>query len=96
MLRTIIVVTRKMERHCNCALLAAAHDDVATQGLTVGEDFHFICNQTSDVPSTLNPSIDTIEEDIFAAGAELGACCCVSSKAIGASPADAEPRSLAD
>jgi LacI family transcriptional regulator, galactose operon repressor len=41
------------------------------EGLTVGNDFHFICKQTSDVLSTLYPSIDTIEEDVFAAGIEL-------------------------
>ena len=41
------------------------------EGLTVGKDFHFICKQTSDVLSTLYPSIDTIEEDVFAAGQEL-------------------------
>ena len=41
------------------------------QGLMVGKDFQFICKQTSDVLSTLYPSIDTIEEDVFAAGTEL-------------------------
>ena len=32
---------------------------------------HFICKQTSDILPTLFPGIDTIEEDVFAAGVEL-------------------------
>jgi len=41
------------------------------EGLRVPGDMEFICKQTSDVFSALFPSIDTIEEDVFAAGAEL-------------------------
>jgi LacI family transcriptional regulator len=39
--------------------------------LKLGKDLHFICKQTSDVLPTLFPTIDTIEEDVFAAGVEL-------------------------
>ena len=41
------------------------------EGLSVGRDIHFICKQTSDLLPTLYPSIDTIEENVFAAGEEL-------------------------
>jgi LacI family transcriptional regulator len=41
------------------------------EGLRVPGDMEFICKQTSDVFPALFPSIDTIEEDVFAAGAEL-------------------------
>jgi LacI family transcriptional regulator len=40
-------------------------------GVVAGRDIHFICKQTSDLLPTLHPDIDTIEEDVFAAGAEL-------------------------
>jgi LacI family transcriptional regulator len=41
------------------------------EGLRVPEDMQFICKQTSDVLPALFPAIDTIEEDVFAAGGEL-------------------------
>ena len=41
------------------------------EGVVVGRDLHFICKQTSDMLATLHPEIDTIEEDVFAAGVEL-------------------------
>lgn len=41
------------------------------EGVVMGRDLHFICKQTSDMLSTLHPEIDTIEEDVFAAGVEL-------------------------
>jgi len=44
---------------------------LADGGLIPGRDFHYICKQTSDLLSTLYPSIDTIEEDVVAAGTEL-------------------------
>ena len=40
-------------------------------GLRVPEDVQFVCKQTSDVLPALFPAIDTIEEDVFAAGGEL-------------------------
>ena len=41
------------------------------EGLVVGRDIQFICKQTSDLLPTLYPTIDTIEENVFAAGEEL-------------------------
>ena len=41
------------------------------QGIITGRDVHFICKQTSDLLPTLYPQIDTIEEDVLAAGMEL-------------------------
>jgi LacI family transcriptional regulator len=41
------------------------------EGLVTGRDVHFICKQTSDLLPALYPTIDTIEEDVIAAGAEL-------------------------
>jgi len=40
-------------------------------GLVTGRDIHFICKQTSDLLPGLYPQIDTIEEDVLAAGMEL-------------------------
>jgi LacI family transcriptional regulator len=40
-------------------------------GVRLGTDIHFICKQTSDILPTVFPAIDTIEEDVFAAGVEL-------------------------
>ena len=40
-------------------------------GALLGRDLHFICKQTSDILSTVFPGIDTIEEDVYAAGLEL-------------------------
>jgi LacI family transcriptional regulator len=40
-------------------------------GLRLGTDIQFICKQTSDILPTVFPTIDTIEEDVFAAGVEL-------------------------
>jgi LacI family transcriptional regulator len=44
---------------------------LADEGVTIGKDVHFICKQTSNLLPTLYPQIDTIEEDVLAAGAEL-------------------------
>jgi LacI family transcriptional regulator len=41
------------------------------EGVVLDRDLHFICKQTSDLLSTLYPAVDTIEEDVFAAGGEL-------------------------
>jgi LacI family transcriptional regulator len=41
------------------------------EGLATGRDIHFICKQTSDLLPALYPEIDTIEEDVLAAGQEL-------------------------
>jgi len=41
------------------------------EGLRVPQDLQFVCKQTSGVLPALFPAIDTIEEDIFAAGGEL-------------------------
>jgi LacI family transcriptional regulator len=41
------------------------------EGLVMGRDMHFICKQTSDLLPALYPQIDTIEEDVLAAGMEL-------------------------
>jgi LacI family transcriptional regulator len=40
-------------------------------GITTGPDIHFICKQTAGLLPALHPTIDTIEEDVLAAGAEL-------------------------
>lgn len=40
-------------------------------GVLLGRDIHFICKQTSDILSTVFPNVDTIEEDVYAAGLEL-------------------------
>lgn len=40
-------------------------------GLRLGSDVHFICKQTSDILATVFPTVDTIEEDVYAAGLEL-------------------------
>lgn len=40
-------------------------------GLTLGKDVEVVAKQTSDVLPTLFPSVDTIAEDIHAAGVEL-------------------------
>ena len=40
-------------------------------GLNVPADLAFVCKQTSNVLPALFPAIDTIEEDVFAAGGEL-------------------------
>ncbi|MBI4923340.1 MAG: LacI family DNA-binding transcriptional regulator [Devosia nanyangense] len=44
---------------------------LADEGVVIGRDVSFICKQTSDLLPTLYPQIDTIEEDVVAAGAEL-------------------------
>jgi LacI family transcriptional regulator len=44
---------------------------LADGALRPGRDFHYICKQTSDLLDTLYPSIDTIKEDVVAAGTEL-------------------------
>lgn len=41
------------------------------EGLVTAHDIHFICKQTSDLLPALYPQIDTIEEDVLAAGMEL-------------------------
>jgi LacI family transcriptional regulator len=40
-------------------------------GVAPGPDIHFICKQTTGLLPALHPAIDTIEEDVVAAGAEL-------------------------
>ena len=40
-------------------------------GLVVGRDIEIICKQTSAILPTVFPQIDTIEEDVYAAGVEL-------------------------
>ena len=40
-------------------------------GVLLGRDLNFICKQTSDILSTVFPGVDTIEEDVYAAGLEL-------------------------
>lgn len=40
-------------------------------GLNVPDDMQFVCKQTSNLLTALFPAIDTIEEDVFAAGGEL-------------------------
>jgi LacI family transcriptional regulator len=40
-------------------------------GLELGRDVHFLCKQTADVISAVFPAVDTIEEDVYAAGLEL-------------------------
>jgi LacI family transcriptional regulator len=44
---------------------------LAEEGIIIGKDVHFICKQTSNLLTTLYPQIDTVEEDVLAAGAEL-------------------------
>jgi LacI family transcriptional regulator len=41
------------------------------EGLELMRDIYFICKQTSDLLPALYPQIDTIEEDVLAAGMEL-------------------------
>jgi LacI family transcriptional regulator len=41
------------------------------RGVSTSRDIHFICKQTSGLLPALYPDIDTIEEDVLAAGAEL-------------------------
>ncbi len=48
-------------------MLAGLEDE----GVIAGRDIHFICKQTSDLLPALYPHIDTIEEDVLAAGIEL-------------------------
>ena len=40
-------------------------------GVVVGQDLSFICKQTSDILPIVFPRVDTIEENVFAAGLEL-------------------------
>jgi LacI family transcriptional regulator len=44
---------------------------LADEGVVIGRDMHFICKQTTDLLPTLYPTMDTIEEDVVAAGEEL-------------------------
>lgn len=48
-------------------MIAGLEDD----SVVIGRDVHFICKQTSDLLPALYPQIDTIEEDVLAAGVEL-------------------------
>ncbi|MBN9304615.1 MULTISPECIES: LacI family transcriptional regulator [unclassified Devosia] len=41
------------------------------ESVALGRDVHFICKQTSELLPTLYPELDTIEEDVLAAGMEL-------------------------
>ncbi|MCY1559266.1 hypothetical protein D9M68_962860 [compost metagenome] len=40
-------------------------------GVTLGRDLHLIYKQTSGILPTLFPDLDSIREDVFAAGGEL-------------------------
>jgi len=40
-------------------------------GVRIGTDVKFICKQTSDILPAIFPEVDTIEEDVYAAGLEL-------------------------
>ncbi len=40
-------------------------------GVLLGRDIQFICKQTSDILPTVFPGVDTIEEDVYAAGLEM-------------------------
>ena len=40
-------------------------------GVRIGTDVTFICKQTSDILPAMFPGVDTIEEDVYAAGREL-------------------------
>ena len=40
-------------------------------GAKVGTDIQFICKQTSGIVPTIFPGIETVEEDVYAAGVEL-------------------------
>ena len=40
-------------------------------GVRIGQDIKFICKQTSDILPAIFPNVDTIEEDVYAAGLEL-------------------------
>jgi LacI family transcriptional regulator len=40
-------------------------------GITLGKDLHFICKETSNILPTIFPMVDTIGEDVYAAGQEL-------------------------
>ena len=44
---------------------------LADEGVVIGRDMQFICKQTTDLLPTLYPQMDTIEEDVIAAGGEL-------------------------
>jgi LacI family transcriptional regulator len=44
---------------------------LAEAGAIVGRDLDYVCKQTSDILPLVFPDIDTIEEDVFAAGVEL-------------------------
>ncbi len=44
---------------------------LAERGVSTSRDIHFICKQTSGLLPALYPDIDTVEEDVLAAGAEL-------------------------
>jgi len=44
---------------------------LADCGVLLGRDIQFVCKQTSDMLSTVFPTADTIEEDVYAAGLEL-------------------------
>ena len=40
-------------------------------GVRIGQDIKFICKQTSDILPAIFPQVDTVEEDVYAAGLEL-------------------------
>jgi LacI family transcriptional regulator len=41
------------------------------EGVMLGRDIDVVCKQTSDILTTVFPKVDSIEEDVLAAGAEL-------------------------
>ncbi len=58
---------------------------LADRGVLLGRDIQFVCKQTSDMLSTVFPTADTIEEDVYAAGLELTR---LLLRRIGGEPAD--------
>jgi len=42
-----------------------------SKGVRLGEDYDFICKQTTEILPTLHPGMDTVKEDLLATGREL-------------------------
>ena len=57
---------------CNNELVALAIiSGLEEMGIRLGADYDLICKQTTKILPILYPTIDTVSEDLFAAGAEL-------------------------
>ena len=57
---------------CNNELVALSIiSGLEEMGIRLGEDYDLICKQTTKILPILYPTIDTVSEDLFAAGAEL-------------------------